>query len=315
MRDAVGLQHVVQRADGAGNRIVHVAGIGGDGAQASQVAEILIDHRQRCVGRPLRGDQRLELAVPGWQVEEERRVLRVRRPCRRRRELRLRREIGLLELFDGCDGFSPRRGAAPGPGVHGENHAAGAERVNAREDVGGFHPDADRAVAAHRVPGQSAALHLGDRPVVPVDVGHQILRDEAFPIARGRRRRVHAALVPRVRVGHHDDHLARAGRERLVDDLGYADEMLDAAEPAIIIVGVAVKEIHHRIAATRRRRITGRQIDRNVAIGRIAFEVALEGAAVHLDAFDRPLWAPWRLRCEAGGQRTESHRQGDTDGG
>ena len=66
---------------------------------------------------------------------------------------------------------------------------------------------------------QATAHAVGDRTVVAVDVGNQVLRDVAFPIACSDRVRVHAAAINRVRARHDQDHLIGAVRERPIGRL------------------------------------------------------------------------------------------------
>jgi hypothetical protein len=47
-----------------------------------------------------------------------------------------------------------------------------------------------------------------------------------------------------------------------------------------------MQEVNDGIAAMAIARVTGREVDRNVAVGRIALQVAFEKFAVDLDAFD-----------------------------
>jgi hypothetical protein len=47
-----------------------------------------------------------------------------------------------------------------------------------------------------------------------------------------------------------------------------------------------MQEVNDGIAAMAIARVTGREVDRNLAVGRIALQVAFEKFAVDLDAFD-----------------------------
>ena len=134
--------------------------------------------------------------------------------------------------------------------------------------------------------GQTAAHAGGDRAVVAIDVGDEILRDEALPIARGHRVRIHAALVQRERIGHDDDQLAEAlGGGKLVGAFGKLGE---PAVERVVASAVAMQQIHHRIAAGLIAGIARRQVDGDLAIGGIGLEISLERLAVHDDVLDGP---------------------------
>ena len=173
---------------------------------------------------------------------------------------------------------------------------------------GRFMPIRTRAVAAHRVTGQTAAHAVGDRAVMAIDVGDEILRDEALPIARGHRVRIHAALVQRERIGRDDDQLAEAlGGGKPVGAFGKLGE---AAGEGVVASAVAMQQIDHRIAAGLIAGIARRQIDGDLAIGGVALEIALERLAVHDDVFDGPgAGACWRRRSPS--SLRIQHRRGD----
>ena len=87
MRHVQARQRVGELAVGRDERIL-VADIERDGAHRPERRHVLIDEDERRVGDPLRGNERLKLAVLRRQVEELRRVLRVgcpRRGLRRQR--------------------------------------------------------------------------------------------------------------------------------------------------------------------------------------------------------------------------------------
>ncbi len=115
-----------------------------------------------------------------------------------------------------------------------------------------------------------------DRPVVRIDVGDHVVRDEPLEVAGGHRARVHGAVVRRFRVGQHDDHLLGALGERAFDRLRY----VDLAGPLLGADGVAVQRVHDRVAPRLVLRIARRQEHDRVPIDGIPFEVALEGLAV-----------------------------------
>ena len=133
---------------------------------------------------------------------------------------------------------------------------------------------------------QTAAHAVGDRAVVAIDVGDEILRDEALPVARGDRARIHAALVQGERIGHDDDQLAEAlGGGQLVRAFGKSGE---AAVEGVVPSAVAMEQIHRRIAAGLIAGVARRQVDGDIAIGGIGLEIAFERLAVHGDVVDRP---------------------------
>ena len=86
-----------------------------------------------------------------------------------------------------------------------------------------LHADAGRAVASHRVAHQAAAQSIRNRPVMRVDVGNQIVRNELLEVSGGDRTRIHGTVVHRLRVGQHDDHLFSALGESAFDGLRYMD--------------------------------------------------------------------------------------------
>src|SRR5438093_13080098 len=118
------------------------------------------------------------MTVARWQIEEKRWLGRIGRPRSRRRELSLRSEIGLVELFEALNRLRWRRRVRVGEQPIAEHHATRAERVDARKDVRMFHPDAERAVAAHRVPGEAATHAVRNRSVVCIDVRDQLAGKE-----------------------------------------------------------------------------------------------------------------------------------------
>src|SRR5206468_11095864 len=103
------------------------------------------------------------------------------------------------------------------------------------------------AVSAHEVTGQTPAYALGDRAVMAIDVGDKILSDEALPIARGGRVRIHAAFVQGVRVGSDDDQLAEAlGGGKPVGAFGKIGE---PAGEGVVASAVPMQQVNHWITA------------------------------------------------------------------
>ncbi len=70
----------MQLLDGRRDAAILVAGVDAEPAQALEVRDVLVDHRERRVRRQLGHDVVARLAVPRRQVEEERRIGGVRRP-------------------------------------------------------------------------------------------------------------------------------------------------------------------------------------------------------------------------------------------
>jgi hypothetical protein len=123
--------------------------------------------------------------------------------------------------------------------------------------------------------GEAAAHPVADGAIVSVDIGDQIASDETLPVADGRRARIHAAEISRFRVRHHDDHSREPGREGAIRGRGTV-EMGLTPEPAEIRVGEPVQEINDRITGNALRFIAGRQINRNIAVGRVTLEVPFQ---------------------------------------
>ncbi len=86
-------------------------------------------------------------------------------------------------------------------------------------------------------------------------------------------------------VRHNQNHLAgcSAGK-RSIHGGGSADEMRFEAEPLLVSVAEAVQEINHGIVPVRVTEVARREVNRYVAVGRIAFEVPFEGFSVDLNA-------------------------------
>src|SRR6185437_9246641 len=106
------------------------------------------------------------------------------------------------------------------------------------------------------MPCETAAGWCRESAVMAVDVSHQVMGYETFPVTGGYRVREHAALVDGIGVGHHEDHLVSAAfRHRLIGHGGHGSvcaqkaRLQAGAEPAFIGVGVAMEQVNHRIAA------------------------------------------------------------------
>src|SRR5690242_14486665 len=89
--DAVAVKNVVKLSRIEAQTIL-IADIDRDRPVLLEVADILIDERQRRVGSPSREHVGLNDTILGRQVEKKRRLLRIGRPSRRRRQHRLGQE-------------------------------------------------------------------------------------------------------------------------------------------------------------------------------------------------------------------------------
>ena len=247
---------------------------------------VLVDERQRRVGGPLRQD-RLRL-IADRQIEVERRILRVRRPGGRRRQLRaeserqLRRVRRCLDRGQRLVVGGVRRRSAAAAAAAARRQAARAHDVQAAEHVSVLHADPRGAVAAHRVTDKAAALAARDRSIVRVDVRHDVARDVILEVSRRHRAGVHRAVVHRLRVGQHDDHLVRAFGEGPLDRLRHVDFLA----PLLRADRVAMQGVDDRIPARAVLVVARGQEDDRVAIDGVSFQVALERLAVNLDALD-----------------------------
>jgi hypothetical protein len=189
-----------------------------------------------------------------------------------------------------------------------------AARQATAEDVGVFHADARGAVAAHRVAHETAAGTIRHRPVVAVDVRHEIVRDEPFEVSRGDGTRVHRAVVHRLRVGQDDDDLLGAEGKGALDRLRYVNLL----GPLFGADGIPVQRVEHRVAPRLLPRVARGQEHQDVAIDGIALQIAFQRGSEDLDAFDgngfgardRRRHLRLRLRSEAEPQAND-HGQRD----
>ncbi len=162
-----------------------------------------------------------------------------------------------------------------GVGLQIGPQTTGGHRIQAGEDPGVLHPELEGAVTAHRMSGQTPARGARQRAVVPVDILHQVVRDERFPVSGGRRARVHAALVLREGIRHHHDQLARAFGIGAIDRTLDIDEMLPVqTEPTRIGVGEAMQKVKHGIAALGLPRVAGREVHRYHSVRAVALEIS-----------------------------------------
>ena len=134
----------------------------------------------------------------------------------------------------------------------------------------------------------SVACRSCERAVVGVNVGDEFVNDVVFPIASGSGVGVEAALVARERVGSNENDFAISWLDKgFVQHGGKINPMLIGPVPRVGAVVVTMKEVNHGIAAIAVFRITGRKVDRNVAIGRVTLKVAFQEFAVDFNVFDR----------------------------
>jgi len=90
--------------------------------------------------------------------------------------------------------------------------------------------------------------------------------------------------VKGVRVRHHDDHFLRdAGGDVAV---GTVRQRRQTSVERVVAAAVAVQQVDDRVAPRLVLGIARRQIDGDIAIRRIAFEVALKRLAMDLDVLD-----------------------------
>ncbi len=66
--------------------------------------------------------------------------------------------------------------------------------------------------------------------------------------------------------------------------------------PLLGVQSIAVERIHHRVMACRLAIITGRQVNEDIAIGGVAFEIPFERFSVHRYAFELALEALLQIR-------------------
>src|SRR4029450_10038480 len=160
--------------------------------------------------------------------------------------------------------------------------AARAHDVRAPEPVRVLHADPRRAIAAHGVADKATALAGGDRPVVRVDVRHDVARHVVLEITCRHRAGVHRAVVQRLRVWQHENHLVRALGKRSLDGLRHVDFL----SPLLGANRIAVQRVDDRVTARAVLVVARGQEDDHVAIDGVSLQVAFEGRSVNLDAFD-----------------------------
>ena len=282
VRDAVLVEHFVQ-LDGIHAQSILIAYINGDGMVLAQISDVLIDERERRIGRPLGENVVLHNSVFRRQIKIQRRILWVGRPGGGGGKLRALEESelgGILGRLHRGELFLQLQVGRPG-GTR--RKAAWAHNVHAAENIGMLHADARGAVPSHRVTYQPAARAVGKRAVMRVNVGDKIVGDEVLKIARRDRTRVHGAVVHGLGVGQNHDHLLRALRESPFDGLRH----VDLVSPLLRADRVTVQRINHRIAALLVLLVAGRQEDNDVAVHSVSLQIAFQSLSVNLDVFDR----------------------------
>ena len=236
----------------------------------------LIERSQGCIGRPSGRNQRLGLSFFYRQIQEERCIRRVGRPGGRRSKHGFRAEISFFQFRLGFDGLHAVAHSRIHRAVHVGHHAAGTEQVQTGENIGVFLPNPNGAVAAHRVPRQSAAGWLAEWCDTVCRCKPPVLCHKILPVANRDRVGVHAAEIPVVGVGRHNDKLPRfAIGQRFVHYGRQIDPVLGQAIPFIVAVGKSVQKINDRVTPLFVGLVTGRQVNRHVPVGRITRQVAL----------------------------------------
>ena len=133
------------------------------------------------------------------------------------------------------------------------------------------------------MPDKAAALAIGNRAVVCVDVCNDVVPDEFLEVPGSDRARVHRTVVDRFGVGQDDDHFLRALRKRTFDGLRHVNLM----RPLLGTNGVTVQRIDHRIAALRVFVVAGRKKHDHVTIDSVTLEIAFKRHPMNLDVFYR----------------------------
>ena len=285
MGDAVVGQDFVELLGGECDLGVLVAGIEADGVELTEVSDVLVDHVERFVGVEFGHGFLYEFAVLHGKVGEERRILRIGRPGSGNRYDKPGKEFESICVFWRLGGL----GFAAIFGEEGivKGHAAGAEQIDAGEDVGMAHADADGAVAAHGVSGEATAVAFGDGAVVGVNIGDEFVDDVVFPVTGGYGVRVKTALVACERVRRDENHFAIPCLGKgFVQHGGKINPVLGGPVPLVGAVGVTMEEVNDGVAAMAISRVAGRKVDSNIAVGRVALKVAFEEFAMNFDVFD-----------------------------
>ena len=148
-----------------------------------------------------------------------------------------------------------------------------------------LHADTGRAIASHGMAHQAAALPRRNGAVMRVHIGHQIPGDEILEIAGGDRARIHRAVMHRLGIGKHHDHVPGA----LGEGPFYRLRHMDFLAPLLGADGIAMQGIDDRVTAIGFLAITGRQENQNIAIGAVALQTAFQGGPMYFEVLDRHL--------------------------
>ena len=286
MGDTVAGQDAVELLRSVGNVGILVADIHADILQLTKVSYVLIDHVERFVGVEFGDDFFDKLAILNREIGEEWRMVGIGRPGDGDREQKPWKGFEGIGLFRRFCGFSFR--AILEQERVGKLHAAGTEQIDAGENIGITHANANSSISPHGMPGETTAGAVGDRAVVGVDVWDELAHDVVFPVAGGSGVRIETALVSCERVRRDENHFAISWlRKRVVQDRGKLGPELGWPVPLLGALGPTMKEVNDGIATVAVHRITGWKIDRYVAVGGVLFQIVLERFAMKFDVLDR----------------------------
>ena len=285
MRDAVASQDAVELLGILRNVGILVADIHADILQITKVPYVLIDHVERFVGVEFGNDFLGKLAILNRKIGEKGRIVGIGRPGDGDRHQKPGKGFEGILLFRRSCGFSFH--AILEQERVGKFHAAGTEQVDAGENIGMTHANANGPISPHGMPGETAAGAFGDRAVVGVDVWDKLAHDVVFPVTGGSGVRIETALVSSERVRGDENHFAISRlRKRVVQDRGKLGPELGWPVPLLGALGPTMKEINDGIAAAAVHRITGWKINRYVAVGGVLFQIVLERFAMKFDVLD-----------------------------
>src|SRR5262245_56653845 len=123
------------------------------------------------------------------QVEKVRRVVRIGSPCSSLSGSRIcETRSPATPLTPGAlsGSFSRRRRTAIATAASDViQKTTCAHDVEARKHVGALHSDSNGSISSHGMPAKPAAHAIGNRSVVVVDVGDEVLCDKRLPVADG----------------------------------------------------------------------------------------------------------------------------------
>ncbi len=293
--DAAGGEFFVEGADGDGDvaKVVARADVEADGAEAADIGEVGVEHRERHGGMPagVHGWIRDEAAVAGDEgvVDGERLCGGIGREgggadIEEAGVIFARAGGGYvtLEIGVGRDAGDGDHGGVFRAELGGETDEGGRERIDGAEDIGVEKTKTEGAEAAHGETSDAAAGGLGERAVTGVDPRDEIADECVFPAARDRGIHVERANVGVGAVGVDDDQFGRerAGAERGGD--GGAERRM-AGAGAFPIGGFhaeAVEEVDDGETARGLGGVGGRQVDEDGLVGGVAEGILFEGGGV-----------------------------------